>query len=89
MRCEKSRSVDRLVPTDEGAELIGLVREIATGELAPRAAAAEAAGEFPRDVYRLLGEAGVLGMPYPMSTAAPTSRTRSTCRPWRRSPAPG
>ena len=34
-------------------------------ELAPRAATAEAAGEFPRDVFRLLGEAGVLGMPYP------------------------
>ena len=31
----------------------------------PRAAAAEAAGEFPRDAFRLLGEAGVLGLPYP------------------------
>ena len=58
-------AIDRLVPTDEGAELIELVREIASAELAPRAAHAEAAGEFPRDVFRLLGEAGVLGMPYP------------------------
>ena len=28
-------AIDRLVPTDEGAELIGLVREIAPRELAP------------------------------------------------------
>ena len=58
-------TVDRVLPTAEGAELVALVREIATEELAPRAAAAEAAGEFPRDVFTLLGEAGVLGMPYP------------------------
>jgi len=58
-------TVDRMLPTAEGAELVALVREIATEELAPRAAAAEAAGEFPRDVFTLLGEAGVLGMPYP------------------------
>ena len=39
--------------------------EIAREELAPRAAAAEAAGEFPRDAFTLLGEVGVLGLPYP------------------------
>ena len=58
-------AVDRLLPTEEAAELVGLVREIATGELAPRAAAAEAAGEFPRETLRMLGETGVLGLPYP------------------------
>ena len=58
-------TVDRVLPTAEGAELVGLVREIATEELAPRAAAAEAAGEFPREMFGLLGQAGVLGMPYP------------------------
>jgi alkylation response protein AidB-like acyl-CoA dehydrogenase len=57
--------VDRVLPTSEGAELVALVREIALAELAPRAAAAEAAGEFPRDAFALLGEAGVLGLPYP------------------------
>ena len=40
-------AVDRLLPTAEGAELVSLVREIATQELQPKAAAAEAAGEFP------------------------------------------
>jgi alkylation response protein AidB-like acyl-CoA dehydrogenase len=58
-------TVDRLVPTVDGAELIALVREIATEELAPRAARFEEAAEFPSDAYRLLGEAGVLGLPYP------------------------
>ncbi|MGD7788601.1 acyl-CoA dehydrogenase family protein [Propionibacteriaceae bacterium Y1700] len=57
--------MDRLLPTQEGQELVALVREIAQGELAPRAAAAEEAAEFPRDAFALLGEAGVLGMPYP------------------------
>ncbi len=57
-------SVDRVLPTAEGAELVALVREIATSELAPRAAEAEAAGAFPREMFRLLGQAGVLGMPY-------------------------
>ncbi len=58
-------TVDRLLPTEDAAELVGLVREIAAAELAPHAAAAEAAGEFPRETIRMLGEAGVLGLPYP------------------------
>jgi alkylation response protein AidB-like acyl-CoA dehydrogenase len=58
-------TVDRLLPTEEAAELIELVREIAASELAPHAAAAEAAGEFPRERVRMLGEIGLLGLPYP------------------------
>ncbi len=58
-------AVDRLASSPDGAEFIGLVREIAQAELAPRAAAAEAAGLFPRDAFALLGEIGLLGMPYP------------------------
>ena len=58
-------AVDRLLPTDEAAELVGLVREIARQELAPRAAGAEQAGRFPREAFTLLGRAGVLGLPYP------------------------
>jgi alkylation response protein AidB-like acyl-CoA dehydrogenase len=56
---------ERVLPTTEAAELIGLVREVAAKELAPRAAADEAAGTFPRDAFRLLGEIGLLGLPYP------------------------
>ena len=55
----------RTLRQPEHADLIRLVRDIADKELAPRAARAEASGEFPRDVFRLLGRAGLLGLPYP------------------------
>ena len=58
-------TVDRQFPTTEGAELVGLVREIARTELAPQAAQAEAAAHFPRELIALLGESGLLGLPYP------------------------
>ena len=54
----------RVLPTEEAADLIGLVRDLVTKELAPRAAEAEATETFPRDVFRLLGRAGLLGLPY-------------------------
>ena len=55
----------RVLPTDDTAELIALVRRIATDELAPRSTAAEADGTFPRDVFAMLGRTGLLGLPYP------------------------
>ncbi|MDN5797408.1 MAG: acyl-CoA dehydrogenase family protein [Intrasporangium sp.] len=55
----------RVLPTPEAADLIRLVREFATEELAPRAADAEATGTFPREVFAQLGAMGVLGLPYP------------------------
>ncbi|EWT05676.1 acyl-CoA dehydrogenase [Intrasporangium chromatireducens Q5-1] len=57
----------RVLPTPEAADLIRLVREFATEELAPRAAEAEATGTFPREVFRQLGQLGLLGLPYPES----------------------
>ncbi len=56
---------DRVLPTEETADLLRLVRDLATTELAPAVARAEAEEEFPREVFRLLGRAGVLGLPYP------------------------
>ncbi|GAA0968630.1 Acyl-CoA dehydrogenase [Nocardioides aquaticus] len=56
---------DRVLPTEETADLLRLVRHLATTELAPAVARAEAEEEFPREVFRLLGRAGVLGLPYP------------------------
>jgi alkylation response protein AidB-like acyl-CoA dehydrogenase len=56
---------NRVMPTEEAADLIGLVRDLATRELAPRAAEAEATETFPRDVFAILGKAGLLGLPYP------------------------
>src|SRR5665809_945 len=55
----------RVMPTEESAELIRLVRDFAAKELLPRSAAAEAEETFPRDVFAMLGELGILGLPYP------------------------
>ncbi|MFI0806756.1 acyl-CoA dehydrogenase family protein [Streptomyces echinatus] len=57
--------VQRILPTEEAADLLGLVREIAAGELAPGVEAFEAAHEFPREIVRTLGKAGLLSLPYP------------------------
>jgi alkylation response protein AidB-like acyl-CoA dehydrogenase len=56
--------VDRQLPTDEARDLISLVRDIAQREIAPKAAAEEDAGRFPREVFTLLSRAGLLGLPY-------------------------
>jgi alkylation response protein AidB-like acyl-CoA dehydrogenase len=57
--------VDRLLPNDEAYELLDLTREIATRELAGKASDFEARAEFPREVIRTVGRAGLLGLPYP------------------------
>ena len=56
---------DRLLSTTDAEDLIDLIRRIAAKVLAPVAAEYEAAGQFPRDVFRLLGRSGLLGLPYP------------------------
>jgi alkylation response protein AidB-like acyl-CoA dehydrogenase len=53
------------VTEPEETALLELARQIADRELRPRAGAAERAGEFPREMFRLLGRAGLLGLPYP------------------------
>ncbi len=58
-------AIDRELPTSEAADLIELTRDVVQRELLPRADAAEAAGEFPRDLMRSLGELGLLSLPYP------------------------
>ncbi len=60
-------TVERLLPSEEAYELLGLTRELAEGELAPRVDEHERRGEFPREVLRTLGRAGLLGLPYPES----------------------
>ncbi len=55
----------RVLPTQETADLLCLVREFADKELAPRAAEAEADEIFPRELFKKLGGLGMLGLPYP------------------------
>ncbi|MCD0451783.1 acyl-CoA dehydrogenase family protein [Actinocorallia sp. API 0066] len=56
---------ERLLPTPEAEDLLRLTRDLATRELLPRAATAERDETFPRDVFTLLGGAGLLSLPYP------------------------
>ncbi|MGZ2355526.1 acyl-CoA dehydrogenase family protein [Streptomyces sp. 372A] len=56
--------VERRLPTEEAGQLIDLVRDIAQREIAPKAAEEEEAGRFPREVFTLLSESGLLGLPY-------------------------
>jgi alkylation response protein AidB-like acyl-CoA dehydrogenase len=58
-------SARRILPTDEATDLLKLVRDLATRELLPAAAVAEKNERFDRDAFRLLGRAGLLGLPYP------------------------
>lgn len=57
-------TVDRMLPSDEARALLDLTRDLAERELAPRVTEFEAKGEFPRDLVRTLGRAGLLGLPY-------------------------
>ncbi|EEP69708.1 acyl-CoA dehydrogenase [Micromonospora sp. ATCC 39149] len=57
-------TVDRILPSDEARDLLDLATELADRELAPRAAGFESRAEFPREVLRTLGRAGLLGLPY-------------------------
>jgi len=58
-------SVVRVLPTAEAHALLELTRELVDAELAPQATAAEQRGEFPRELFRVLGRSGLLGLPYP------------------------
>ncbi|MFI6475598.1 acyl-CoA dehydrogenase family protein [Streptomyces sp. NPDC050516] len=56
--------VERQLPTEEARDLVALVRDIVQREIAPRAAEQEDAGHFPREIFTLLSESGLLGLPY-------------------------
>ncbi|HTF11749.1 MAG TPA: acyl-CoA dehydrogenase family protein [Asanoa sp.] len=58
-------TIDRILPTEEAGDLLDLTTEIADQELAPIAADHEARRAFPREAIRVLGRAGLLGLPYP------------------------
>jgi alkylation response protein AidB-like acyl-CoA dehydrogenase len=57
-------SVTRLMPTEESVELMAVVEEVARREIAPGAAEAEANAEFPRELFRVIGRLGILGLPF-------------------------
>ncbi len=57
--------VERMLPSAEAEELVGLAHDVAVSELKPIASQYEAADRFPREKFRLLGKSGLLGLPYP------------------------
>ncbi len=56
---------ERSLPSEEARDLLQLVRDISDSELAPHAATYEEKEQFPRELFRLLGKSGLLGLPYP------------------------
>ncbi len=58
-------TVERLLPTAEAEDLLALTRHIADAELAPIAADYESQERYPERAFRVLGEAGLLSLPYP------------------------
>ncbi|MBW8803306.1 MAG: acyl-CoA dehydrogenase family protein [Catenulisporales bacterium] len=57
-------AVERALPNEEAVALFELVQELCAKELQPRAAQYEAEERFPREVFRTLGHAGLLSLPY-------------------------
>lgn len=57
--------VDRLLPSAEARELIGLVGQVADKVLAPIVDQHEKDETYPVGVFATLGEAGLLSLPYP------------------------
>ena len=57
--------VDRLLPTQEAEDLLDLTRDLADKELATRVDEHERAETYPEGLFATLGEAGLLGLPYP------------------------
>ena len=58
-------TVERECRSEEARALFELTAELADKELRPAAAAAERDGRFPREAFALIGQAGLLGLPYP------------------------
>jgi alkylation response protein AidB-like acyl-CoA dehydrogenase len=55
----------RDIRDDTARALLDLAADLAERELRPAAGAAERDGRFPRGTFRVLGGAGLLGLPYP------------------------
>jgi alkylation response protein AidB-like acyl-CoA dehydrogenase len=60
------KAVTRLFDTDEQRAVLRLTTEIAERTLAPVAAEHEREERFPRDIFHVLGKAGLMSLPYPV-----------------------
>jgi len=58
-------AVDRLLPTSEAEDLLALTRELGDKELSTRVEEHERSETYPDGLFAVLGDAGLLGLPYP------------------------
>ncbi|WAC54328.1 acyl-CoA dehydrogenase family protein [Gordonia sp. SL306] len=58
--------VDRLLPTNEAHDLIALTRDFADKRFVPIVDEYEKAEKYPDGLFAEMGEAGLLGLPYPV-----------------------
>ena len=54
-----------MLPSPEAESVVAMARDFAQKELVPRVAEAEDQHAFPRQIFKQLGELGLLAMPYP------------------------
>ncbi len=52
-------------PTEEHRMIRRMVREFAEKEIAPRAEEIDETDQFPEDLFRRMGELGIIGLPFP------------------------
>ena len=57
--------VDRLLPTDDARDLVQLAGEVADKTLKPIADEYEKAEKYPSEAFTVLGQTGLLSLPYP------------------------
>ncbi|MGK9270624.1 acyl-CoA dehydrogenase family protein [Williamsia muralis] len=57
--------VDRLLPTDEARDLVQLAGDVADKTLKPIADEYEKAEKYPPEAFTVLGQTGLLSLPYP------------------------
>ena len=74
--------------TEEQRAIRDTARAFAQAEIAPHAAAWERDGGAPRNLYRRMGDVGLMGVCVPPSTEAPAPTSSRTCSRWRRSRPP-
>lgn len=65
--------------TEEQLAIQSMVEKFAQKELAPRAAEIDRTKEFPYDLYRKIGELGIIGMPHPQEVGGSGTDFLSYC----------
>jgi hypothetical protein len=82
-------SIDRLLPTDEGTELVSLVSEIARSSWPRGPPLRRPPASFPATPSPCSGRSGLLGLPYPEEYGGSGQPYEVYLQAWRRLPPRG